>query len=330
MSEQLVQDTRPHRRGSGRSRAPLAIASFIAIPLFFSSLMASALAVEKPRTSSGGAADTPQRRTARRVPDDDLPRPDLGHRSAGLALGAGACRPADRRGLDCDPTAVRLLLACLAAIVDAMAVVHKTATWEQHHTQRFPNGVDLIAANNPASNQFDPGQWERMARDTSLSLEHWTIALALISLLVVLGLAVKRRYFGRRPAPVFGAIDAIGAPSASPPEISDTAPFAYAEVRPHPRRWIRPRRGIFLRPLNLCADPPSERREHHLRKGSDAAPKHVHARLDHRHRGDSRRMDRSHACRGRGPGPRCPRQSRGTRWSRSRGTDGASTASARC
>ena len=62
-----------------------------------------------------------------------------------------------------------------------MAVVHKTATWEQHHTQRFPNGVDLIPANNPASNKFDPGQWEHKARDTALSLEHWTIALALVS-----------------------------------------------------------------------------------------------------------------------------------------------------
>src|SRR6266516_439556 len=32
----------------GRSRAPLAIAAFIAIPLFFSALMASTLALEKP------------------------------------------------------------------------------------------------------------------------------------------------------------------------------------------------------------------------------------------------------------------------------------------
>jgi hypothetical protein len=37
---------------------------------------------------------------------------------------------------------------------------------------------------------------------------------------------VRRRYFGRRSAPVFGAIDAIGAPSATQPEITDTAPFA--------------------------------------------------------------------------------------------------------
>jgi hypothetical protein len=102
-----------------------------------------------------------------------------------------------------------------------MAVVHKIDTWERHHTHRFPNGVDLIAANNPGSNQFDPGQWERMARDTALSLEHWTIGLALVSILVVAGLTVKRRYFGRAPAPAYGAIESIGPPSATMPEITD-------------------------------------------------------------------------------------------------------------
>src|SRR5881396_207320 len=57
MTERLAGDIR--RRGNfaytlagmlprGRSRTPLAIAAFIAIPLFFSALMASTLALEKP------------------------------------------------------------------------------------------------------------------------------------------------------------------------------------------------------------------------------------------------------------------------------------------
>jgi hypothetical protein len=199
-------------RGLARGGPPLAIASFIAIPLFFSSLMASTLALEKPRLvqwTSGGKLQTtyhdPTSGTEARVWLWALLPVVLlvvvGYVASRLPYG--------------------FYVACLAAIVDAMAVVHKTAVWERHHTARFPNGVDLIAANNPASNQFDPGQWERMARDTSVSLEHWTIGLALVSILVVAGLTVKRRYFGRRPAPSYAAVEGIGAPSITQPEITD-------------------------------------------------------------------------------------------------------------
>jgi ABC-type branched-subunit amino acid transport system permease subunit len=205
-----VRDVLAMLRLRGRSSAPLAIASFIAIPLFFSSLMASALAQEKPRlvqwTSAGKLQTTyhdPTTATEARIWLWAL-------LPAALLILFGYFATRLPHGF---------YIACLAAIVDAMAVVHKVDTWQRHHSDRFPNGVDLIAANNPASNQFDPGQWERMARDTALSLEHWTIALALISIVVVAGLTLKRRYFGRKPAPAYGAIEGIGPPSATMPEI---------------------------------------------------------------------------------------------------------------
>jgi len=113
-------------------------------------------------------------------------------------------------------------IACLAAIVDAIAVVHKVSVWATHHTTRFPDGVDLVPASNAASNQFDPGQWERMARDTALSLEHWTIALALVSIVVVAGLTVKRRYFSRPAPATYSAVESVGAPSATMPDIGNT------------------------------------------------------------------------------------------------------------
>ena len=81
---------------------------------------------------------------------------------------------------------------CVAAIVIAMAVVHKTATWERHHTRAIPLGVDLIPPSNPASDKFDRGQWEQMARETALSLQHWTIGVALASALVMASLYVRR------------------------------------------------------------------------------------------------------------------------------------------
>jgi hypothetical protein len=194
------------RRGS---RAPLAIAAFIAIPLFFSSLMASALALEKPRVVEWHSGD----RLLRTFHDP------AGATTARVWL--WALVPAVGLIL-IGWIATRLpygfYVSCLASIVIAMGVVHKTATWERHHTARFPNGVDLIPASNPSSNNFDPGQWETSARETAVSLEHWTIGLAIICILAVLGLEVRRRY-ARRKAPAFAPIESVHAPDATPPAL---------------------------------------------------------------------------------------------------------------
>ena len=207
MSEGLRSVVRLFRL-AGRSRSPLAIAAFIAIPLFFCSLMSSALAQERPRLAqwtSGGKLQTtyhdPTTGNEARIWLWALLPPALL-----IVVGWFATR-----------LPYGFYVACLAAIVDAMAVVHKVDTWTKHHTARFPNGVDLIAANNPASNKFDPAQWERAARQTALSLEHWTIGLALVSIAVVAGITLKRRYFGRKPAPAFTPLDAVHAPDVTPP-----------------------------------------------------------------------------------------------------------------
>ena len=220
MSEQLVQDVQARGnvgysisrvfRRRGRSRSPLAIAAFIAIPLFFSSLMASTLALEKPRVIQwmrGGHVITryfdPSSATEARVWLWALVPP-----AVLIVVGYIATRLPHG-----------FYVSCVAAIVIAIAVVHKINIWTVHHTLRFPDGVDLIPASDPASNQFDPGQWELTARDTALSLEHWTIGLALASIAVTGGLTVKRRYFGRRPPTPYIAAEGIGAPTATMPEI---------------------------------------------------------------------------------------------------------------
>jgi hypothetical protein len=38
-----------------------------------------------------------------------------------------------------------------------------------------------------------------MARETALSLEHWTIGLALVSIVVMAALYLRRRFFARSP-----------------------------------------------------------------------------------------------------------------------------------
>ena len=193
----------------GRSRAPLAIASFIAIPLFFSSLMAATLALEKPLTiawkgGKHGLLITWHDPTAANVASiwlwalvPPLVLCLIGLLSVRLPYG--------------------FYVPCVAAIVIAIAVVHDIAKWERHHTARFPVGVDLIPAVNAASNKYDRGQWERMARETAVSLQHWTIALGLASALVMAGLTVRRRYFARGPVLEEPPLEGVHAPDSTSP-----------------------------------------------------------------------------------------------------------------
>ena len=191
------------------SRAPFAIAGFIALPLFFSSLMASTLAQEKPlvvqwQGGRHGLFTTwhePTTATEVRIWLWALLAPVVL-----IAVGWAAQR-------------VRLgfYVSCVAAIAIAMAVVHKTAIWERHHTARYPWGVDLIPGTNPASNQWDPGQWEAEARATALSLQHWTIGVALAAMAVMAFLWVRGRYFARRPAIEGVPAEGMHAPDATTP-----------------------------------------------------------------------------------------------------------------
>jgi hypothetical protein len=119
--------------------------------------------------------------------------------------------------------AVRLPLGfyvpCAAAIVIAMAVVHKTAIWERHHTARYPVGVDLIPPSNAGSNKYDPGQWELQAKETALSLQHWTIGVALAAALVMASLYVRRRFFSRKPIAAYSQLESIHAQDATLPPL---------------------------------------------------------------------------------------------------------------
>ena len=196
-----------------RTKAPLAIAAFIGIPLFFSTLMAATLALEKPLTyqwkgGRHGLLTTYHDPTTRNVVTIWLLAmvPPLfltlvGWIATRLPLG--------------------FYVPCAAAIVIAMGVVHKTGTWERHHTARYPVGVDLIPPTNVASDKFDRGQWEHLARETALSLQHWTIGVALASAAVMAGLYVRRRFFSRKPVGSYSALESIHATDATTPGLGD-------------------------------------------------------------------------------------------------------------
>lgn len=196
------------RRLRRAPRAPIAIAGLMAVPLFFCSLMAASLAVERPHTyqwSRAGKLLTtwhpPTNANEARIWLLALVPP-------ALLLVAGLVAMLIPHGF---------YLVCLGAIVDALAVTHRLDRWAAHHTTRFPNGVDLIPKSDPASDKLAPGEWEAKARDTALSLSHWTIGIAIAAALIVAALAARRRLFGRR-APVLTPPTATtgGAPEVSP------------------------------------------------------------------------------------------------------------------
>jgi hypothetical protein len=190
-----------------RSRAPLGIAAFIAIPLFFSSLMSASLAVEKPRVVQW--RDGSVLRTRFHDPSA----------SNELRIWLWALLPPLLLvlvGWAATHLPFGFYVATVAAIVDAMAVAHDTRTWAAHHEARFPLGVDLIPTNS-ISNRYDPGEWEGQARQTALSLEHWTIGIALASIAAAALLALRRRYASRRLVEATGQLEGVHAPDATPP-----------------------------------------------------------------------------------------------------------------
>jgi hypothetical protein len=199
------------RLTASRGRGPWAIASFIGIPLFFSALMASTLAQEKPRVvqwkgCKEGLCTTwhePSSATEARIWLWAILPPIL------LSL----------IGLACTRLRGGWYIACVAGIVEALAVVHRVDLWERHHTARFPWGVDLIPGTNLQSNQYDPGEWEKLARETALSLSHWTIGVAAAAIVVMGALWLRRRYFARRPFLVGdegdGVLEGVHAPDAT-------------------------------------------------------------------------------------------------------------------
>jgi hypothetical protein len=198
-----------------RSKAPLAIAAFIGIPLFFSTLMAATLALEKPvkyqwKGGEHGLLTTYHDPSTRNVVTiwllamvPPLVLTLIGWIATRLPLG--------------------FYIPCITAIAMAVAVVHKTAIWERHHTARYPVGVDLIPPTNAASDKFDRGQWEHMARETAVSLQHWTIGVALASALLMAGLYVRRRFFSRKPVGRDGQLEGIHATDATIPGLGDPA-----------------------------------------------------------------------------------------------------------
>jgi len=178
------------RRLVPSSKAAIALGGFLAIPVFFASLMAASLAVEKARVvewkHGNGIAriwHPPTASTEAKIWLLALVPP--------LLLVAASWIAAHF------PYAI--YVTCVAACVDALALTIRLHRWEVHHTARFAYGEDLLA-DQTTSSSLQRGEWEADAAATVRSLVHYTIGLSIGAAAIALYLTFRRRRAAPAPA----------------------------------------------------------------------------------------------------------------------------------
>ncbi|HZT14491.1 MAG TPA: hypothetical protein VFA19_00960 [Gaiellaceae bacterium] len=188
-----------------RSRAPLGLGGFLALPVFFGALMAASLAVEKPRVVEWSR---PHGHLARIFHD-----PTASNEARIWLLALVPPLLLVLAGWFASYLPFGIYLTCAAAIIDAVALTLRLHRWEVHHTARFPYGEDLLADQTNSSSLLK-GEWEHDAAQTVRSFEHYTIGLAVAAALISLFLTYRRRR-----APVLGVPSALqqtgGAPTST-------------------------------------------------------------------------------------------------------------------
>jgi hypothetical protein len=192
------------RRGS---KAPLGVAGLLSVTLYFAALMASSLAVDEPRVIRRLRHGKVVLHYEQSANATEAKIWLLALVPVGILLAVGVLAMLWRRG--------GIYVVSGAAIAISLLLPRDLDTWTARHTRRFPLGVDLIKDADP-SNLSSRGEWEQNARDTVISLSHWTIGIAVAAVAIVAGLALLRRLRPRQafiaaPPPVV-----TGEPEVSP------------------------------------------------------------------------------------------------------------------
>jgi hypothetical protein len=158
------------------SKASLALAGLLAVPLYFASLMASSLAIDRPRLV-GTHELPPSSGTEAKVWLAALIAPAIL-----VAVGIAAL-PLRRYGL---------FASAVAGIVLCFVLPSVSNGWLARHEGRFPLGMDFVRDSNP-SNLSSRGEWEAAAQSTVTSVTHWTLVLAVGAIVVGVLLEIRRR-----------------------------------------------------------------------------------------------------------------------------------------
>ncbi len=177
------------KRWSRHGRAPFFVGLLLSAPLFFCALMGFSLWLEQPAvhtvTRNGHTVTIVNQAAASMEARIWL----AAAADAALLVLIGAVANLYRRGI---------YVSAAAAIVLALATVHRLDHWTAMHSLRYPLGMDLIRESS-TSNTLSKGQWEATARITSLSFAHWTIVIALA--VIVISVVLELRQHRARPAP---------------------------------------------------------------------------------------------------------------------------------
>lgn len=170
------------RRLRRAPKAPLAVAGLLATPLFFVSLMAFSLLLEKPSvdvTKRGAEvlAD-PARATI-----GAIYLFSLGVSALVVLIGVLALLFPRRAAVFVPP---------IGAIGVTIVLLLPLDKAEVEHTSRFPQGVDLIPRKDP-SDLILRGEWEENARRTANQIGLWTIAIAVAAIAIAMAIEIRRR-----------------------------------------------------------------------------------------------------------------------------------------
>jgi hypothetical protein len=158
------------------SKAPLALAGLLAVPLYLAALLASSLALDKPRLA-GTHEHPPSSGAEAAVWAAALIVP-------GILLAVGAAGlPLRRFGT---------YLPAVAGIVVCLVLPSLSRGWIARHERRFPFGMDFIP-DSSTSNLSSRGEWEHAAQSTIASITHWTLVLAIGAIVVGVLLELRRR-----------------------------------------------------------------------------------------------------------------------------------------
>jgi len=177
-----------------RHKAPLGLAAFLAMPIFFASLMAVSLAIEKPHVIEWSR---PAGRIARTYHD-----PSAALEAKIWLLAAVPPLLLVAAGWIASYVPYGIYVPSVCAIVGGYALTIRLDRWVAHHTTRFPYGEDLYP-DNTTSSLVDKGQWEHEAAYTARSLVHYTYGLALAAIAIAIFLEFRRRRSARiAPPPI--------------------------------------------------------------------------------------------------------------------------------
>jgi hypothetical protein len=159
------------------SRASLALAALLSVPLYLAALLAASLALDRPRLVNGIHEHPPAGGTEAKVWAAALIVP-------AILLGVGAAALLVRR--------YGVYLSALAGVAVCFAIPPVAHGWIGRHERRFPIGMDFVKDSSP-SNLSSRGDWEHAAYDTIVSITHWTLVLAFGAIVVGVILEIRRR-----------------------------------------------------------------------------------------------------------------------------------------